>query len=836
MHRPMYRLRTLGGLKLDREGSPLDAVESQRKALALLAALAVQGGLGRERLQALLWPESGPDRARGSLKQLVHVLRRQLSAPNLFLGTVELRLNPDLIASDVRDFLDALRDGRPEEAVALYEGPFLDGVHIEGGSEFERWLDGWRAELQEQWRGALEALAAGATERGAFVEAAAWWRRVQSADPLNGRIALRLMEALDAAGERGGALRHARIHELLVQEELGLPPDPAVAEMAARLRQDPRSGEASTAPGSMESLDTSQDFRSLGEPSSGPASRPKAPPSPVAPPETSSQADRAGPGTAFVAGLALTLAGVVGLGLVGPGVLGLMDRTGAPAANDLVPLDAAPLDAAPLDAALLPRAPSSLAVMPFVDLSEEGDQEYLADGITEEILVALSGIPGLRVPARNSSFYFKGRALSAPEIAEFLGVEVLLGGSLRRSGNRLRVTAHLVDAREDRLIWSTSFDEEGVDVFDAPTLVAGRVAEALRLQLAPTAPGGPGGRARVPDPLAHDHYLRGLFHWNRRSAPDLQLALRFFDEATRIDPEYGPAWAGLALAYAVLPIGFAAGLPPDEAWARLEAAASRALELDPTLAEVHAARGLSLHFAWRWEEAEAAFQRALELDPGYATAHQWYGEHLAKLGRGAEGIASIRRAIALDPLSLVAHNDLGLALMLANRLPEAVVQWEETVRMDPAFAIPHYLLHRVYLMTGDAEASAASGRRWAELSGTVSPDEIVTLAWAAANPAPGAQAQSRPRAREILDRWAREARPRYHDIAFYLVLLDEHDAALRILERGVEARHPMMAQLVSAPWVDPLRADPRFAMLLDALVPPMQGNPSQRVSAETPGG
>ncbi|CAN5807689.1 hypothetical protein BH23GEM11_BH23GEM11_01930 [soil metagenome] len=788
MHRPMYRLRTLGGLKLDRNGSPLDAVESQRKALALLAALAVQESLGRERMQALLWPESGPDRARGSLKQLVHVLRRQLAAPNLLLGTAELRLNPDVIASDVREFMEALRDGRPEEAVSLYGGPFLDGVHIEDGSEFERWLDGWRADLEGKWRGALEILATDAAARKDPLEAVGWWRRVQAADRLNARVAVRLMEALEAAGDRAGALRHARVHELLVGEELGLPADPGVAELAERLRRDVR-------PAS-QSIPSSPRTQEEGRvPADTP--REEAQLSPV--PASAARRERAGHGTLLVAGLVVALAVAAGVAFESR-----RDRGGGAA-------DDGPPD---LASSVLPAAPTSLAVLPFVDLSEAGDQEYLADGITEELLIALSGIPDLRVPARASSFHFRGSSLPGPEIARQLGVDVLVGGSVRRSGDRIRVTVQLVDGLEDRLLWSDAVDEEEADVFEIPILVAGRVARALRLRMAQAAAADPPVRARTPDPLAHDQYLRGLFHWNRRSAPDLVLALQFFEESTRIDPDYGRPWAGLALVYAVLPIGFEPGLPPAEAWTRLEAAASRALELDPTLAEAHAARGLGLHFAWRWEEAESAYLRALELNPGYATAHQWYGEHLAKLGRGEEGAASVRHAISLDPFSLVARNDLGLALMLGGKLDAAQAEWEEIVQLDPGFAIPHYFLHRVMLMTGQIEAAAASGRRWADLTGAVSVNEIQVLTRAVAEPGPGPAGE----ARSILASWERAAQPRWHDIAFYLVLLGEHDEAIGFLERGVSARHPMMAQIIAAPWVDPLRGDPRMERLTDRLL------------------
>jgi DNA-binding SARP family transcriptional activator len=232
----MYRLRTLGGLILEHDGVVLDGVARHRKALSLLAVLAVHGSLGRERLMALLWPESDAGRAKGSLKQTVHVLRRQLAKPDLLIGTAELRLNPDRIESDVQLFIRALAAGDAEAAVAVYEGPFLDGVHLDGTSEFERWADEHRAALAGRYARALEDLARAAEARGEPRAAGGWWGRLQAADPFNGRVALHLMRALEAAGDRAAALRHADAHDLLLREELGIGADPAVLDLAEQLR------------------------------------------------------------------------------------------------------------------------------------------------------------------------------------------------------------------------------------------------------------------------------------------------------------------------------------------------------------------------------------------------------------------------------------------------------------------------------------------------------------------------------------------------------------------------------------------------------------------------
>jgi DNA-binding SARP family transcriptional activator len=234
----MFLLRTFGGLALERDGVLLDQVNAQRKALAMLAVLAAAGeaGVGREKVMLLLWPESAADRARGALKQMLHSVRRQLGSADAILGTAELRLNPELIKTDLARFCRAVEAGDAEGAVSVYHGPFLDGVHLDGAPEFDEWLEQQRAGLARDYHEALERLACAAEAGGDPEEAAAWWRRLQVADPLNGRVALRLMQALEASGDRAASLRHASVHEALLREELGIGPDPALTALAERLR------------------------------------------------------------------------------------------------------------------------------------------------------------------------------------------------------------------------------------------------------------------------------------------------------------------------------------------------------------------------------------------------------------------------------------------------------------------------------------------------------------------------------------------------------------------------------------------------------------------------
>ncbi len=233
----MYRLITFGGLNVERDGAPMPTMAAQRKALALLAIVAASGpaGVARDRLVALLWPESDSDRARGALKQMLHSLRRQLGPDDVLTGTASLSLDPQYIDSDIAAFVAARRTGRSEDAVALYAGPFLDGVHVDGADELGRWADGRRRELADDFAAALEELASAADARGDHSASVAWWRRRQAAEPSSSRVAVALMRALDAAGDGPAALRHARVHESLVREEFGSAPDSAVTELATAI-------------------------------------------------------------------------------------------------------------------------------------------------------------------------------------------------------------------------------------------------------------------------------------------------------------------------------------------------------------------------------------------------------------------------------------------------------------------------------------------------------------------------------------------------------------------------------------------------------------------------
>jgi TolB-like protein len=321
----------------------------------------------------------------------------------------------------------------------------------------------------------------------------------------------------------------------------------------------------------------------------------------------------------------------------------------------------------------------SLAVLPFADMSAEQDQEYLGDGIAEELLNVLVRSADIAVASRTSSFTFKGQNLAIPAIAQALGVGHIVEGSVRRSGDRLRITAQLIDVRADRPLWSESFDRSAADIFQVQDEIAGAIASALRVRLArPDRP-----VAGTPNPEAYDLYLLGLYHWHQRTPEGLHRALDVFTAATERDPGYARAWAGLSLTYRNLP-GYT---DYDVATARTRArsAAERAVELDPRSAEARTALGGALWFARDIEGAQRELEHAISLDPTFATGHHWLGILHTIQGRLGEGEAALRRARVLDPASLPIQSYLGLNLDFQGRPDEALIEAEALLSRAPGY-------------------------------------------------------------------------------------------------------------------------------------------------------
>jgi TolB-like protein/Tfp pilus assembly protein PilF len=367
----------------------------------------------------------------------------------------------------------------------------------------------------------------------------------------------------------------------------------------------------------------------------------------------------------------------------------------------------------------------SIAVLPLADLSG-GTSEYLADGIAETLISALSAVPGLRVAARTSAFSFKGKNQDVRSIGQALGVATVLEGSVQRAGDRLRVTAELINARDGFHLWSQTFDRNVADVFAVQDEVARAVVAALKIKLVGDT------STRVVDQGttsldAYNAYLQGLFFWNKRTSADLVRAEQFFNQAIAADSGFAKAWAALAATYVLfVPSEYdIKSLEPLEALDRAERAARHALTLDARSAEAYSALGNVLSQRGRLDESAEAFQRSIALDPRYPTARQWYTGTLAMQGKTAEGLEQILTAQRLDPLSLVIGVEAGEWLDVAGRRADATAQYERVRERYPdtyllnLFAGQHFLVDRKFdraaeflgRLAIDLGADSASARR-----------------------------------------------------------------------------------------------------------------------------
>lgn len=329
-------------------------------------------------------------------------------------------------------------------------------------------------------------------------------------------------------------------------------------------------------------------------------------------------------------------------------------------------------------------ATRTLAVLPFLNAGGRAEDEYFSDGLTEEVMDRLCRIDGLRVVSRTSAFALKGKNLDASEIGRMLGVETFVEGSVRRDGDRLRISAHLVNAQDGYQLWAETYDRQLDDVLAIQEEIALAIADTLSGELL-------GDRRDVATdvaPLAYDHYLKGRFDWHRRTRTSLQSAATHFEQAVKLAPKYAPAWAGLADAYAVL--GFYDFLSPSEAFPKAQEAARRALELDPRNASAEATLGYAaLYYEWNVSKAETRFRRAIALDPNNTKAHQWYGNLLTATGRFDAAEHEMRRAQQLEPLSVIASAALGWALYHAGRYQDALDQYHITLALDPNFELAY---------------------------------------------------------------------------------------------------------------------------------------------------
>jgi eukaryotic-like serine/threonine-protein kinase len=451
----------------------------------------------------------------------------------------------------------------------------------------------------------------------------------------------------------------------------------------------------------------------------------------------------------------------------------------------------------------------SIAVLPFVDLSQAHDQEYFCDGIQEEILTRLAKIRDLKVISRTSTQRFKSAPKNLPEIAKQLGVANVLEGTVQKAEGQVRVHVQLISARNDSHLWAEKYDRKLTDVFGVESEIAKAIADTLRARLS-----GSEQRAIATRPTenaeAHQLYLKGTFFSNKRTGADLRTSIEYFKGAIGKDPNYALAYAGLADAYALLSLY--GGESPKETMPQAKAAARKALELEDTLPEAHNSLGLvlALH-GFDFAQSKMEFERAIELNPNYATAHHQLGNvNLAMVGEFNRAITEANHAVELDPLSLIINADLGQDLMLARRYDEAIEQLRKTLAMDPRFYYARWTLGETLQLKGQLREAMAEYEKAAELT-----DDPMVMALLAQGYAKTGQ---RDKARELLLQLQQIATQRYvgpFTFALVHLALGENEKAMDNLARAYHERADSgVVGIKVEPLLDPLRGHPRFERLV----------------------
>jgi len=783
----MFELRTFGGVALLRDGSPVDGPAIQRRRLAVLIQLAVAGELGvsREKLVARLWPDSNEDTARRSLTQTIYGLRRALGDDHLVDGTSVLRLNASFMGSDVRRFSDALARGDLAGAVGEYGGAFLDGFHVPDAIEFEHWAADERQRLQREYARALESLADDAGRRAEHASEAEWWRRRAALDPLDARVGARLMNALHASGALAAALQYARVHDALVQEELGDSTPSPLVELGERLRLRPGVDVAPT-PAS---------------PSPSEATR-----TPEAPPVATSLPPRAVPDATDASEDSAAPRLMRRWRLVGALVL----AAGLAAAVWRFAQD-------PDDGVVIAEGDhTTLAVLPFVTLTPGGDLDFLRIGIADAIITQLANARALRVRPTSSILTFDTQRVDARRAGRALAAEYVLTGTVQDVGTRLRVSVQLIGAGDGTPRWGESYELSRSDLFALQDSVAQRVVDALPVRLS-EAERERLFRRYTANTAAYEAYLRGRADLARHTEAGTRAAIRAFSAALALDSAYALAWAGLGMASAEMHLRFASG-PDVTAWRdSAQQQTLRALALDSSLAEVHQSlAAVARKSDFDWDRTISESRRAIALSPSLELPHYYIAGAFYHLGLLEDAEREVRAGAEVNPTGdqlerLLSH---GVTSLLAGRYQDALDALQKADRLGDRSITGTYLAEAQYYAGHRAEAEAIL--RELVRSGSASAAARAQAVLASIVAAAG----SRDEARGLVQS-AEASEYMNHHVAYSIgaahAQLGDARAAVRWLERAVATGFPCYPWYARDPLLAPLQSDSGFRRLLDEL-------------------
>jgi TolB-like protein/DNA-binding SARP family transcriptional activator len=758
---PRYRLRTFGPPAL--AGAEDDTILGQhghhRRRLALLAVLAANGDRGRSRdqLLVLFWPDATQTRARHSLDQLLYALRSSLGE-SVFEGASPVRLNSQVMKSDVRAFNDALERGDLEAAIDEYRGPFLDGFYLNDAPEFEQWVEAERSRLAAGYAGALERLAQAATAAPDHSAAVRWWRALAETDPVSSKYATGFISALTNAGDHAAALQHAKRHEAVIASELGVSAGPEMATLVDEVRAKTRRPPEPAAP----SPATATPLTSPTPPVAGDA----------VPPHRSQSPRSRRPTTPYVVGAMVTLAAIIMAVFLRP-----MSGGGkAPTAVE-----------------------ASIAVLPFANVSGAHEEAPLVDGLTEELTAVLAKLGHVRVIGGSSVLAFKNSDIGARRVADSLRVSYLLEGSVQKVDSQLRVQVRLIDARDGSTRWSETYDRRLRDIFLVQSDIAGAVARALDLELGATTLAAI-RRGSTSSIAAYELYLHGNDPSLTRSDSGARAGLEYFQQAIALDPNYAAAYAGLARMQMRLANG-----DDKETTHRLalgEQAALKAVALGDSVGDAHAALGLVRKRNNDLASAETELTRAVTLEPTNPRFREWLSQLYVATERPREALVEARHAQEFDPLSPTANAEVANALIANGRCDEALVQLDKL-----------RLLRQPLLRAGHSAAVCyARKQMWPEaiaemqrISVNAGPRGQAMLGYVLARG--GHTAEARQILAAALDR-ERRTKGNAFTVAAVYAGLGEKDQAFTWLDKSLDDRS---LQLDTMSLIfDDLRRDPRF--------------------------
>lgn len=454
---------------------------------------------------------------------------------------------------------------------------------------------------------------------------------------------------------------------------------------------------------------------------------------------------------------------------------------------------------------MLPK--KSIAVLPFVNMSNDPEQEYFSDGMAEEILTSLAHLKDLKVAGRTSSFQFKGRNVDVRSVGEELGVSTVLEGSVRKQGNRLRITTQLINVEDGFHIWSERYDRELEDIFAIQDEIALAITEKLKITLLAndreliT-------KSHTQNTEAYQLYLQGRFFWNRRNEEGMKSAIRLFEKALEKDPGYALAWSGLADTYSLM--GEYTTISRQILFPKQREAVNRALELDPNLGEAHISLATSLMLNdWDWKSAEREFKTGIELNPNYATAHHWYAEWLLFTGKSQEAFAEILKAIELDPVSPGILKDKGIHYYYTRQYQEATDVALKTIDIYPDFLQAYRLLSLSYLARGMYDEAIEENHRWGRLSrNKIKADISLAHIYAVCG--------RKTLAKRLMKKLDEQTLGNndFRGMALVYAALEDKDAAFAWLDKSYNLHEESLCSLKVDPKFDYLRQDQRYAELL----------------------